>query len=500
MQTRSLFAGLGLVALGATSALVATNLNVSWGQRAVASPQSNPSESPSSNPSYAPQGVSEARALSRTFTQVAQQVSPAVVRISVSKSPKLVRQRGGSPFDFFFDPGGQDGNPFGGGEGFSQRMPKQRGTGSGVVIDTRGYILTNNHVVDSADEVTVNFLDGKSVPGKVVGTDPKSDLAVVKVEGVAVKAAKFANSDKLEVGEWVVAIGNPLGLDHTVTVGVVSAKGRYGFQQGQYEDFIQTDASINPGNSGGPLVDLDGNVVGINTMIAGMGTGIGFAVPSAMAQPIAEQLIASGRVRRPYLGIVMQDLTPELQRSLGTTAPHKGALVNQVEPGSPADKAGIKPGDLIVDVDGAAVDGSKAVQRNVLKGRVGQALQIGIYRDGSQIKLAATAGELPGASSPQARTGGGAAKSQDLSFQTLTPPLAEQLGFDKRARGAIVSDVRDGSAAAEAGVREGDLLVEIDRRPVTSAEDAQRALASTRPNGHLLRLQRGAAALYIVVP
>lgn len=502
MNLRGILAGAGLVAVGATSALVATNVNVSWGQRAIASP-ANPAPAASSSSSASAGGVSDARALSRTFTQVAQQVSPSVVRISVSKSPKLVRQgRGGpglDPFSRFFGPGGPDGDEgFG---GFSQRMPKQRGTGSGVVIDNRGYILTNNHVVDDADEVVVNFLDGKSVPGKVVGTDPKSDLAVVKVDGVTVKAAKFANSDKLEVGEWVVAIGNPLGLDHTVTVGVVSAKNRYGFQAAQYEDFIQTDASINPGNSGGPLVDLDGNVIGINTMIAGIGTGIGFAVPSVMAQPIAEQLIAGGKVRRAYLGIAMQDVTPELQKTLGATAPSKGALVNEVNPGSPAEKAGLRPGDVIVDIDGAAVDGSKAVQRNVLNRRVGQALSIGVFRDGQSIKLGATAGEAPGEGGGKVAAGGGAAgATRDLQLQTLTPQVAERMGLDKRARGAVIADVKDGSAAAEAGVREGDILVEVDRRPVTNADEAQRALGAARPNGHLLRIQRGSTAMYVVVP
>ena len=327
MNRRKTAFGAGLVALGAAAAVAATHVHLSWGPAAQAAPVIVAEAKPALPPPSASQ-VADARALSRTFAQVAAQLSPSVVRISITKTVKM-RGRGrnpfsGTPFDRFF--GGPDDDD-GGGE---MQGPKQRGTGSGVVIDKKGYILTNNHVVEDADEVKVSFGDGKTVSGKVIGTDPKSDLAVVKVDNVDVQPARLGDSEKVSVGEWVIAIGNPFGLDHTVTVGVLSAKNRSGFDSGHYEDFLQTDASINPGNSGGPLVDLDGEVIGINTMIAGIGTGIGFAVPSSMAKPITEQLIKNGRVRRPYLGVMMQDITPELSKRLGNGAPEKGALVGQV--------------------------------------------------------------------------------------------------------------------------------------------------------------------------
>jgi serine protease Do len=429
-----------------------------------------------------------------------------VVRISVTKTEKgqggqgMSRGRArnpfkGTPFEHFFGDDGDEDNPFNQGP-----APKQRGTGSGVVIDPKGYILTNNHVVEDADEVKVTFDDGKNVNGRVVGTDPKSDLAVVKVDGVQVKAAKLGDSNNMQVGEWVIAIGNPFGLDHTVTVGVLSAKNRSGFQSGHYEDFLQTDASINPGNSGGPLVNLDGEVVGINTMIAGIGTGVGFAVPSSMAKPIAEQLIEHGKVRRPYLGIGMQDVEP-YAKSLGKGAPEKGALVAEVKPGTPADKAGIKPGDVIERVDGKAMDGSSAVQREILGKRIGQKIDLQVWRDGKESHLALTTTELP-TDKEGARAQGehGAPKAKlGLGLQTLTPELAERMGVSRSTKGAVISQVRQGSPAQEAGLREGDIVVEVDRKPVTNAEEATKLLSADRPGGHLMRVQRGDSAIFIVI-
>ena len=444
--------------------------------------------------------VADARSLSRTFAQVASQLSPSVVRIGITKTMKVRGHRGmggnpfqGTPFERFFGDGDED-------DGREFQGPKQRGTGSGVVIDKKGYILTNNHVVEDADEVKVSFVDGKTVSGKVVGTDPKSDLAVVKVDNVDVQPAKLGDSEKLAVGEWVIAIGNPFGLDHTVTVGVLSAKNRSGFDSGHYEDFLQTDASINPGNSGGPLVSLDGEVVGINTMIAGIGTGIGFAVPSSMAKPIAEQLIKNGRVRRPFLGVIMQDMTPELAKKIGNHAPEKGAIVGQVQPGSPAEKAGVKANDVIIDIDKSAVTGSKSVQRTVLGKNIGQKVNLGVWRDGKKLELSTNLAELPGEeklvakndkSSPKAKLG--------LGLQSLTPDLSERLGVSKGQKGAVVTSVRDGSPAQEAGVQEGDIILEVDRRPVNTADDAAKLLQQDQAGGHLLRIKRREGALFIVV-
>ncbi len=349
MTKRNVVGGVALVSLGAAAAVATSHVQVHWGQAAQASPVVQAEVKPALPPPSKEQ-LSDARMLSRTFAQVASQLSPSVVRISITKGGGNGKAHGrhnpleGTPFERFF--GDNDDEGGGGGGMFGGPQRKEKGLGSGVVIDKKGYILTNNHVVEDADDVKVSFVDGKTVPGKVVGTDPGSDIAVVKVDGVTVQPAKMGDSDKLQVGEWVIAIGNPFGLDHTVTVGVLSAKSRSGFQgTGHFEDFLQTDASINPGNSGGPLVNLDGDVIGINTMIAGIGTGIGFAVPSSMFKPVAEQLIQTGKVRRPYVGIRMQDLTPEMAKGLGKSAPDKGAIVASVDNGTPADKAGVKPGD-----------------------------------------------------------------------------------------------------------------------------------------------------------
>ena len=388
--------------------------------------------------------------------------------------------------------------PEGDGEG---GMPgqKQRGMGSGVVIDQRGFILTNNHVVADADEVKVTFDNGKTVPGKVMGTDPKTDLAIVKVENYKVTPARFGDSDKMLVGEWTIAIGNPLGLDHSVTVGVLSAKGRSGFGMVQYEDFLQTDASINPGNSGGPLVNLDGEIIGINTMIAG-NSGIGFAVPSSMARPIAEQLMSGGKVRRPYIGIAMQDLTPEMGKTLGAAAPEHGAIVGQVQNGSPAEKAGVHAGDVIIKVDGQTVDGSKAVQRTILGKGIGQKVDLALWRDGKEQHIATTTAELPGEAGEAHAANDVAGRGKlGLGLQSVTPNIADRLELPRGLRGAVVAQVRPGSPAEEAGLHEGDVIVEVDRRAIASADEATKALAQDRAGGHLLRVQRKEGSMYVVV-
>jgi serine protease Do len=511
-KSRSLIGGVALVAIGATGAYTANHVQLKWGSPAQAAPVVVAETKPALPPPSKEQ-LSDARMLSRTFAQVASQASPSVVRISVAKTMKMRRNTfhggggGGNPFQgtpfehFFGDQG--EGDDDEGGQGQPMPGPKQRGTGSGVVIDGKGYILTNNHVVEGADEVKVSFVDGKTVNAKVIGTDPKTDLAVVKVDGQNVTPARIGDSDKLQVGEWVMAIGNPFGLDHTVTVGVLSAKNRSGFQGGgHYEDFLQTDASINPGNSGGPLINLDGEVVGINTMIAGIGTGIGFAVPSSMFKTVSDQLIHGGKVRRPYLGIYMQDLNPELAKSLGSNAPEKGAIVGQVTPGTPAQKAGVKPGDVITSVDGRPVDGSKAVQKSVLNHKIGDKLELGIWRDGKNMKVATNTAELPGEGDKLAQGGPGSSPKAKLGIglQNLTPELADRLGLGKGAKGAVISSVREGSPAQEAGLHEGDVIVEVDRKAVASGDDAAKLLGADRAGGHLLRVQRGEAALFIVIP
>ena len=506
MKKRNVVGGLALVSLGAAAAVATSHVQIHW-QAAHAAPVVQAEVKPALPPPSKEQ-LSDARMLSRTFSQVAAQLSPSVVRISITKGggngKRSAVHRGnnpfeGTPFERFF--GDEDGEGFGGGG----PQPKQKGLGSGVVIDKKGYILTNNHVVEDADDVKVSFVDGKTVTGKVVGTDPHTDIAVVKVDGVSVQPAKLGDSEKLQVGEWVIAIGNPFGLDHTVTVGVVSAKNRSGFQGGgHYEDFLQTDASINPGNSGGPLVNLDGEVIGINTMIAGLGTGIGFAVPSSIFKNVADQLIHTGKVHRPFIGIRMQDVTPEMARGLGKNAPEKGALVASVDSGTPAEKAGAKPGDVITQINGKAIEGSKDVQRAIYAGHIGQKVDLTLWRDGQTVHITPTTAEMPGDKMASREGAGGehgnAKAKLGLGLQSMTPGLAERIGVDPKTKGAVITAVRDGSPAQEAGLQQGDVIVEVDRKPVASADDAVKTLSNDRAGGHLLRVRRGDAALFVVVP
>jgi serine protease Do len=506
MRRKNVVGGLALVAIGAAAAVAASHVQVRWSPSAQAAPVVAAEVKPALPPPTEKQ-VSDARVISRTFSQVAAQLSPSVVRISITKGGHSARSfhRGGNPFEgtpferFF----GED-SPFGSEEG---AQPKQKGLGSGVVIDKKGYILTNNHVVEDADDVKVTFVDGKTVPGKVVGVDPRSDLAVVKVDGVDVTAAKVGDSDKLMVGDWLIAIGNPFGLDHTVTVGVLSAKNRAVQGGSHFEDFLQTDASINPGNSGGPLVNLDGEVIGINTMIAGLGTGIGFAVPSSMFKPVAEQLIKGGHVRRPYIGILMQEVTPEVSKTLGSGAPDKGALVGEIQPGSPADKGGVKPYDVITAVNGQPTSDTRSVQKAIMNGKVGQKVDVTVWRDGKTVHVPLTTAELPSEERQAMRGGGegGGSERQSraklgIALTSLTPSLAQQLGVDPRAKGAVVTSVREGSPAQEAGLQQGDIVVEVDRKPVTSADDAVRALGVEHAGGHLVRLRHGDSARLVVIP
>ncbi len=441
-------------------------------------------------PAPAPAQVAAAREMGHTFAQVAAQISPSVVRISVTKTANEKQD----PLERFFF----------GDEGGAPR--RQRGVGSGVVIDASGHILTNNHVVEHADTVKVTFVDGRNVKGRVIGADPKSDLAVIQVTGVEVTPAKLGDSDKASVGDFVIAVGNPFGLDHTVTVGVLSAKNRSGFESGQLEDFLQTDASINPGNSGGPLVNLDGEVIGINSMIAGIGTGIGFAVPSSIARPVVAQLIANGKVRRPYLGIGMQDLSAELRASFGKGAPEKGALIDQVTPGAPADRAGLKPGDIVVSIDGTPVDGSRALQTQVLGKKIGDRVKLAVWRDGKQLTIETTTGEMPGEKQESEAEAAGKSSARPpqheqlgVKLETLTPVIAERIGVGAGPKGAVIVGVRDGSLASDAGLKPGDVILEIDRKPVATAEEAAHHLSVQRKTGHLLRVKRGDAALFLTL-
>ena len=370
------------------------------------------------------------------------------------------------------------------------------GEGSGVIVDSKGYILTNYHVVAEADKLTIRLFDGKELKGTIQGTDPKTDLAVVHVDAKDLPVATLGDSDKLQVGEWAIAIGSPFGLEETVTVGVISAKGRTGFGTGTYEDFVQTDASINPGNSGGPLVNIEGEVVGINAMIIQPGQGIGFAIPINLAKNIMTDLIKNREVIRPWVGIGLQDLTQDLMEQFNLKE-KGGALISQVFEGGPAEKAGLKAGDVIVNIDGEKIENSQDVVRQVLKKQVGQKTEFDVLREGKEIKVPIITAKMP--SEPKER-GAEQTVVKDwfgLHVRSITPEIAKQLDLTK-AEGIIIVGVEAGSIAQEAGLHEGDVILEVNRQRIQNEDDYRSAMAKAKPEkGVLLLIGRGNFALFV---
>jgi len=423
---------------------------------------------------------------------------PSVVNINTTTVVKGIDMptRFGNPFRDFF------GNDEFFDKFFSDtptREFKQKSLGSGFVIDKEGYILTNNHVVEKASVIKVKLSDGKEYEAKVVGKDAKTDIAVIKIDARnSLPVAALGDSDKLEVGDWVVAVGNPYGLDHTVTAGIVSAKGRV-IGQGPYDDFIQTDASINPGNSGGPLFDLRGQVVGINTAIISGGQGIGFAIPINMAKALLPQLKEKGKVVRGWLGVVIQRVTPELAKNFGLASP-AGALVSDVMDDSPAAKADIRRGDVIVSFDGHAIREMDQLPKMVATIEVGKRVKIGLVREGRPMEVEATIAEGRDEpvreaenASPEVERGFG------LVVQNITPEIAQHLALKDR-RGVIVTDVREGSLAEDADVRPGDIIKEINRKVVASVGDLRDALKRSRPReGVVMLVKRGNMTFFAVL-
>ena len=400
--------------------------------------------------------LSRALAFETALTDVAESVSPSVVSIQVE-----VTRPQNEGFPFFF-----------GGQG---RGGIVRGGGSGVILRPDGYILTNNHVVHEASRIEVRLRNGKSFPATLVGADSATDLAMLKIDARGLPQAEFASSEKARVGQFVIAIGSPFGLDYTVTTGVLSAKGRGGIGANEIEDYLQTDASINPGNSGGPLVNLHGRVLGINTMIIGRGTGIGFAIPSEIAQRVARQLIDTGTVKRAWLGVSFQEITPELAAHFGGNF-DGGALINAVVPEGPADKAGLHAGDVITAIGGQEIREGHDLLRTVLRHGVGERLSLEVRRGDKTKKISLVTGERPNEDNAQSRHQGVQDDSMlGLALEDLTPRLRERFRYEGDGR-VFVRGVAPGSDADRAGLRPGDIILQADRQPVRSIGDVRTAL------------------------
>jgi serine protease Do len=361
--------------------------------------------------------------------------------------------------------------------------PPHRGVGSGVIVDSRGFVLTNHHVIEHADEIDLTLTDGRTFTGTVIGRDPKTDLAVVKVDADQdLPAATLGDSDKIKVGQWAVAIGNPFGLGHSLTVGVISGVGRGELGLSTFEDFIQTDASINPGNSGGPLLNIRGEVIGINTAINPVGRGIGFAIPINMAKEVMQQLVENGRVVRGYLGVVIQTLSPELAGKFDV-AENGGVLVGDILRGSPAESAGLKRGDVILDFAGRPVHKMQELQRLVAGTRPGTPVRLTVLRDRQEQLVALEMGELKD-SEPKTEPAG---SRFGLTLDTVTRELVKQFNL-KTDAGVVITNVESGSPGARDGLRKGDVILEIERTPVSSMDTFKNVVSKLNPSNHVLLL------------
>ncbi len=421
-----------------------------------------------------------------SFAALVAAVDPAVVHIKVTS---IVKTGGddGFPDNPFGDDSPFPGLPFPHRRGGPREGWKQQGAGSGFVIREDGVVLTNNHVVENAKQITVVLSDGRELPGTVLGRDPKTDLAVVKVEGKALPTARLGDSDQVQVGDWVVAIGNPFGLNNTVTAGIVSAKGRA--IGGPYDDFIQTDAPINPGNSGGPLFDESGNVVGINSAIFsqnGGNIGIGFAIPINMAKKLVPELEEHGHVTRGWLGVAIQSLTPTMAESFGVEGT-KGALVASVTPNGPAAKAGLEPGDVVLRYDGKELGQRTSLPSLVAATPIGRTVPVEIIRDGKTKTVEATIAKLdePAETSVAAEQKG----RLGLTLRDLSPEERAQRELDRNT-GVLVAGVVPGGPAAEAGIEPGNVLLRVNRKTVASVEAAKAEVAKTPDDKPVLLLVR----------
>lgn len=432
--------------------------------------------------------------ISRGFTEVAKQATPAVVFIKVESS-------GADSYDGYSD---GFGNPysspfenddflnrfFGFSFGRPQQPQPQLSQGSGFIISADGYVMTNAHVVKGADKIEATLNDGQVLTASLVGIDPQTDLAILKLEGKDFPFIKLGNSELLEIGEWVVAIGSPFQLEASVTVGVVSAKGRQGLRISDYEDFIQTDAAINPGNSGGPLLNLNSEVVGINTAIvsrSGGYMGIGFAIPSNMAKNIMEQLISKGSVTRGFLGVTLQPVDKDIAAGFNLDKA-EGALISDVTPDSPADKAGLKQGDIILEFNGKPIKNYHSFRNDIALMNPGATVSLKVNRKGKILNISVVLGSASNSNlSPGVMN-----QKLGIEVEPLTPELSRQLGYNKNEMGVVITKVKPGSPASLAGLRPGFLILEVNQKSVTTIADYTAALNETVKNNRvLLRVRQG---------
>jgi serine protease Do len=443
----------------------------------------------------------------KNFVEIAKSVKPAVVNIAATRSGKSGESPHGSPLDdpFF--------RKFFGDEFFKrdrdapQREPKERGQGSGVIVESNGLIVTNNHVVNKADEIRVFLPDKREFKGKLIGTDAKTDIAIVKIEATGLPTIPWADSDQLEVGEFVLAVGSPFGLTQTVTMGIVSAVGRASMGIAEYEDFIQTDAAINPGNSGGALVNVRGELVGINTAIfsqSGGNMGIGFSVPSNLSRAIMDQLVRTGKVVRGWLGVAIQDLSPELATQFGITDT-KGVLVSDVMEDSPAKKAGFERADVIIEYDGKSMDSPTHLRNAVAQTPIGKKVSVKLIRDKKPRTI-----EVAIVEQPKSLGQPGAEESResvvptgvlsDLDVRELNEELTARYGLKAIERGVVVVRVKSGSTAEEMGVREGDIILEVNRKAVGSLKSYEQAASGlAKDQAVLLLLKRKGQTIYLTL-
>jgi serine protease Do len=425
-----------------------------------------------------------------SFAELVKKEVKAVVNVSTTQVIKRRPFRSPFPFDPFFD---EYMRRFFG--DIPQGDIKRQSLGSGFIISKDGFILTNNHVIEKAEDIRVRLFDETEYKAKVIGKDPKTDIALIKIDAEKdLPIVRLGDSDKLNVGDWVIAVGNPFGLSHTVTAGIVSAKGRV-IGSGPYDDFIQTDASINPGNSGGPLFNNEGEVVGINTAIISTGQGIGFAIPINMAKEIITPLKEKGEVTRGWLGVSVQKVTPELAQTF--KLPEKaGALVADVVKGSPAEKGGMKQGDVIIELAGKKIKDMHELPMIVASMEVGKEVTIKVIREGKEIGLNVTIGRLRGPGIPTEEV----LENLGMKVHTLNPEIASSLGI-KNGVGVVVTQVEEGGAASEAGIKRGDVIVEVNRRyTIKDAEDFRKALEGIKEGENIVFLiRRGEGFLYVVL-